>query len=158
MPGFGFGVSGLTSLPFFLPPKVFSKTFCRSQLPLKSVNLSFTTTNTKNKLTHLCGIRPPCPSSFRRPRPPRRPRPAGATPTLALAAATYRGGRFLMGKVTLYKQVLDADGLFILSSALAATPQTPTQVPACPLNRLFSFYTVTSLIRNTHPPRITLVP
>jgi len=33
---------------------VFLKSFCRSQLPHKSVNLSFTITNIKNKLTDLC--------------------------------------------------------------------------------------------------------
>ena len=31
------------------------KWFCRSQLPHKSVNLSFTITNMQNKLTDLCG-------------------------------------------------------------------------------------------------------
>ena len=35
--------------------KVFLKSFCRSQLPDISVNLSFTITNMKNKLTNLCG-------------------------------------------------------------------------------------------------------
>jgi len=34
--------------------QVFLKSFCRSQLPHKSVNLSFTITNIKNKLTDLC--------------------------------------------------------------------------------------------------------
>ena len=34
--------------------KVFMKPFCRSQLPHKSVNLSFTITNIKNKLTDFC--------------------------------------------------------------------------------------------------------
>ena len=37
----------------FISHKVFSKIFCRSQLPHKSVNVSFTITNTKNKLTNL---------------------------------------------------------------------------------------------------------
>jgi len=35
--------------------KVFSKSFDRSQLPHKSVNLSFTITNVKNKLMDLYG-------------------------------------------------------------------------------------------------------
>ena len=35
--------------------KVFSKPFRRSQLPHKSVNLSFTITRIKNKLTEICG-------------------------------------------------------------------------------------------------------
>ena len=35
--------------------QVFSKSFCRSQLPQKSVNLSFTVTNTKNTLKDVCG-------------------------------------------------------------------------------------------------------
>ena len=35
--------------------KVFLKSFCRSQLPHKSVNLSFTITHTKNKLKNLYG-------------------------------------------------------------------------------------------------------
>ena len=37
--------------------KVFMKSFCRSQLPHKSVNLSFTITDTKNQLTDLYGNR-----------------------------------------------------------------------------------------------------
>ena len=37
--------------------KVFIKSFCKSQLPQKSVNLSFITTNIKNKLTDSCGNR-----------------------------------------------------------------------------------------------------
>ena len=39
----------------FISDKVFVKSFCRSQLPHKSVNLSFTVTNMKHKLTKLCG-------------------------------------------------------------------------------------------------------
>jgi len=35
--------------------KEFLQSFCRSQLPHKSVNLSFTITNINNKLTDLCG-------------------------------------------------------------------------------------------------------
>ena len=35
--------------------KVILKSFCRSQHPHKSVNLSLTITNLKNKLTDLCG-------------------------------------------------------------------------------------------------------
>ena len=34
--------------------KVFSQSVCKSQLPHKSANLSFTVTNIKNKLTGLC--------------------------------------------------------------------------------------------------------
>ena len=36
---------------------MFIKSVCRSHPPHKSVNLSFTITNTKNKLTDLCGNR-----------------------------------------------------------------------------------------------------
>ena len=39
----------------FMSHKVFLKTFGRSQLHHKSVNLSFTITNMKNKLTEFCG-------------------------------------------------------------------------------------------------------
>ena len=39
----------------FISHKVFLKSFCRSELPHKSVNLSFTITNIKNKLADLCG-------------------------------------------------------------------------------------------------------
>ena len=39
--------------PVFISHKVFLSSFCRSQLPHKSVNLSFTITNKKNKLTDL---------------------------------------------------------------------------------------------------------
>ena len=49
--GSGFRVSGLG----FISHKVFLKSFCRSQFPHKSVNLSFIITNIKNKLTDLCG-------------------------------------------------------------------------------------------------------
>ena len=45
------GCAGLISL------KVFFKSFCRSQLSHKFVNLSFTISNIKNKLTELCGNR-----------------------------------------------------------------------------------------------------
>ena len=38
-----------------IPQRVFVKSFCRSQLPHKSVNLSFTITDLKNKLTDLVG-------------------------------------------------------------------------------------------------------
>jgi len=37
--------------------KVFLKSFRRTQVPHKSVNLSFSVTNTENKLTDLCGNR-----------------------------------------------------------------------------------------------------
>ena len=37
--------------------KVLLKSFCRSQLPNKSVNLCVTCTNIKSKLTDLCGNR-----------------------------------------------------------------------------------------------------
>ena len=36
-------------------PTCFKKSFCRIQLPHKSVNVSFTITNIENKLTDLCG-------------------------------------------------------------------------------------------------------
>ena len=39
----------------FVTHKVFSKSLCRSQLPHRSINLSFTITNIENKLTDLCG-------------------------------------------------------------------------------------------------------
>jgi hypothetical protein len=39
----------------FISHKVFLKTFCRSQLPHKPVNLSFTITYIKNQLTNLWG-------------------------------------------------------------------------------------------------------
>ena len=39
----------------FISHKEFSKSFCRSQLPNKSINISFTVTNIKNTLTDLCG-------------------------------------------------------------------------------------------------------
>ena len=39
----------------FIAYKMFLKSLCRSQLPHKSVNLSFTITNIKDKLTDLCG-------------------------------------------------------------------------------------------------------
>ena len=47
---------------FFVEPnlishKVFFKALCRSQLPPKSNNLSFSVTNVKSKLTNLCGNR-----------------------------------------------------------------------------------------------------
>ena len=35
--------------------KVFIKSFCKSQFPHKSVNLSFIITDLKDKLTSLCG-------------------------------------------------------------------------------------------------------
>jgi len=38
-----------------LSQAVFIKSFCKSQVPHKSVNLSFIITNVKNKLTDLCG-------------------------------------------------------------------------------------------------------
>ena len=37
------------------PTQSVSKSFCKSQLPHKYVNVSFTLTNIKNKLTDLCG-------------------------------------------------------------------------------------------------------
>ena len=37
--------------------KVFFKSFCKIQIPHKSVNLSFAVDNMKNKLTDLCGNR-----------------------------------------------------------------------------------------------------
>ena len=39
----------------FMPQKLFVKSFCRSQLPYKSVNSSFIITNMKKRLTNLCG-------------------------------------------------------------------------------------------------------
>ena len=39
----------------FISHQVFSRSFCRGQLPYESVNLSFTITNIKKKLTDLCG-------------------------------------------------------------------------------------------------------
>ena len=39
----------------FISLKVSSKSFCRSQPPPKYVNLFFSITNIKNKLTNLCG-------------------------------------------------------------------------------------------------------
>ena len=39
----------------FITHKACFQSSCKSQLPHKSVNLSFTITNTKNKLTDLCG-------------------------------------------------------------------------------------------------------
>ena len=39
----------------FIPHKVFLKAFRRSQLPHKSVNLSFTITNIKHKSMDFCG-------------------------------------------------------------------------------------------------------
>ena len=45
----------VTAHRYFISPKVFLKSFCRSQLPSKSVNLSFTINDMKNKLTDLCG-------------------------------------------------------------------------------------------------------
>ena len=39
----------------FISDKVFSKSYCRSQLPHKSVHLSFSNADIKNKLTDLCG-------------------------------------------------------------------------------------------------------
>ena len=39
----------------FISHQVFLKSFCRSQLPHKSVRLSFTITDIKNKLMDLCG-------------------------------------------------------------------------------------------------------
>ena len=39
----------------FISQKVFQKSFCKSQFPHKSVNLSFIITDTKNKLTNLYG-------------------------------------------------------------------------------------------------------
>ena len=44
----------LALCPTFIPDKVFSKSFCRSQLPHKSIKFSFTITDTKNQLTDLC--------------------------------------------------------------------------------------------------------
>ena len=41
--------------PDLISHKVFLKSFCRSQRPHKSVNLSFTVTSNKNKQTDLCG-------------------------------------------------------------------------------------------------------
>ena len=38
-----------------ISPKVFSESFCKSQLPHKSVNLSLIITNMKNKLTDMWG-------------------------------------------------------------------------------------------------------
>ena len=43
--------------PDFISQKVFIRSFCKSQFPHKSVHLSLITTNTKNKLTNLCGNR-----------------------------------------------------------------------------------------------------
>ena len=43
--------------PELIAHNVFLKSFCKSQLPHKSANLSFTITNIKNKLTDLCGNR-----------------------------------------------------------------------------------------------------
>jgi hypothetical protein len=40
----------------FISHKVFVKSFCRSQVPHNSVNLSFTNSNIKVELTDLCGI------------------------------------------------------------------------------------------------------
>jgi len=39
----------------FISHTVFIKSFCKSQLPHKSVNVSFIITDIKNKLTDLCG-------------------------------------------------------------------------------------------------------
>jgi hypothetical protein len=43
--------------PTLIAHKLFLKSFCGSQLPLKSVNLSFPITNIKKKLTDSCGNR-----------------------------------------------------------------------------------------------------
>ena len=40
----------------FISHKEFLNSFCRSQLPLKSVNLSFTIADIRNKLTDFVGI------------------------------------------------------------------------------------------------------
>ena len=42
-------------IPISSQTKCFYKSFCRSQLPHNSVNLSITITNARNKLTELCG-------------------------------------------------------------------------------------------------------
>ena len=39
----------------FISQNLFVKSFCKSQFPHKSVNLSFSITNVKNKFTDLCG-------------------------------------------------------------------------------------------------------
>ena len=45
----------VTLVPDIIPQKVFIKAFRKSQLPHRSVNLSFTITNIKDKLTDLWG-------------------------------------------------------------------------------------------------------
>ena len=55
-PSFSFGTSiTILQADNRISHKVFIKSFYRSHLPHKSVNLSFTITNTKNMLTDLCG-------------------------------------------------------------------------------------------------------
>jgi hypothetical protein len=41
--------------PVFISDKAFLKSYCRSQLPHESVNLSFTVANIRNNFTNLCG-------------------------------------------------------------------------------------------------------
>ena len=54
VPGWaGPGKSSTASVQDVFSHKVFLRSFCRSQLPLKSVNISLA--DIKNKLTDLCG-------------------------------------------------------------------------------------------------------
>jgi len=50
----GLGVHG-SRFTVFISQKMFTKSFCKSQFPLKFVNLSFTTTDINNELSDLCG-------------------------------------------------------------------------------------------------------
>ena len=47
---------GTLTVDTVLSQRVFIKSFCKSQFPHKSVNLSFTITNMMNKLTDFAGI------------------------------------------------------------------------------------------------------
>jgi len=49
------GVCVVLCVEGFISNTVFFKSFCRSRLPQKSVNLSFAIAGMKNKLTDLCG-------------------------------------------------------------------------------------------------------
>ena len=51
------GLTNAATVCNLISQKMFLKSFCSSQLPHKSVDLSLTITNIKNKLTDLCGNR-----------------------------------------------------------------------------------------------------
>ena len=121
----GFKIADLCSLEL-ISHKVFLKSFCKSQLPNKSVNLFFILVIVKDKLTDLWGS---ClfPNDFKNTLCEIRVGPG----------AWWWGANLSRGTVTSRHWSCPANHPLVLAPCL---------------------YTGTSLIRNTHPPRITIGP